>query len=72
MTERDEALERAWGIEKLLEKLLPPLIAASPNRTELEAALKSLALLEPDEQAFPEEGIAAELADDLLQRLQSL
>ena len=72
MSKSNEALERCWAIEQLLETVLPALIAGSPNRDRVVAALEPLAALAPEATHSPEEEIAVELADDLLRRLRSL
>ena len=69
MSESNEALERCWGIEKLLDTLLPALIDASPGQAQIRAELAAMTRPELADSTFPEDRIAAELAAELLGRL---
>jgi hypothetical protein len=71
MSEPNEAMERAWAIESILDTVLPILINGSPHRDLALAALADLAKPENDQSPYPEDQVAAELAQSLLQRIQA-
>ena len=69
MAEDQALLDRLMAIEGFIEEFLPPLIAASPARAQLEAQLRALADQETDPSEDAEKHWQATLAEVVLHRL---
>lgn len=65
----DFLLEKIAALESFIEEFLPPIIAASSARAQLEAQLHALADQETDSASDPELHWKASLAEEVLTRL---
>jgi len=68
-SDNDFLLDKIAALESFIEEFLPPLIAASAARAQLEAQLQALADQETDSALNPELHWKASLAEDVLKRL---
>ncbi len=70
-TDLEFLCERVAALEAFIVDFLPPIIAGSGTRAQLEAQLQALADLETSSADDPELHWKATLAEDVLSRLQA-
>lgn len=70
-SDADRLFDRLAALETFVETYLPPLIAASSARQQLEAQLQALAGQETGADSDPELHWQADLAERVLSRLQA-
>lgn len=69
-SDSDFLLEQLSALQSFLYELLPPLIVSAPNRTQIEAHLRALADQETSSAEDPDLHHRAEMAEELLRRIE--